>query len=208
MKDTFGLYLILTNPVAGYEACARAAVDCNIRYLQLRMKGASTRDTLKTAKALRSITLGSATRFIVNDQIDIAIESDADGIHLGQDDLSINEARIRWNQPDKLFGLSTHTLKQVQAAERVQPDYIGIGPVFPTPTKPDTAPALGIELAGAIAKQTALTSVAIGGVNPDNLKELLQSGTTNFCVVRAVNQSHSPKKAIQHLQQIWQSSVF
>ncbi len=208
MKENFGLYLILTDPIAGYETCAQAAVDCGARYLQLRMKNVSPTTVLKTARALRAITRGSNTLFIINDDLTVAIESDADGIHLGQDDLSITQARQKWATKNKIFGLSTHNLKQIKYAEQQQPDYIGIGPIFPTPTKSDAGPALGASMAGQLAQITALTSVAIGGINTNNLPTLLTKGTHNFCVVRAVNTASNPILAIRQLQDIWKTHVF
>ena len=158
------LYLIATNPVSGYEAIARAAVECGLRYLQLRMKNAPRQAILETAHLYRKITQGTQTRFIVNDDLDIAMEVDADGIHLGQTDRSVAEARAIWNQPEKIFGLSTHSLEQALRAAKAEPDYIGIGPVHPTATKPDADPALGPQMTGQIAKASPLTSVAIGGI--------------------------------------------
>ncbi|MBN2704346.1 MAG: thiamine phosphate synthase [Pontiellaceae bacterium] len=200
MKEKFGLYLIATDPIAGYEALAQAAVECGVRYLQLRIKNAPHKTILQTAHLYRKITTGTATRFIMNDDLSIAIETDADGIHLGQTDLSISEARQRWNTPGKLFGLSTHNLEQAARAETLRPDYIGIGPVFPTPTKADTAPVLGPEETGRIAQAVALTAVAIGGINLDNLPALRTAGIDNFCVVSAVNAQADPIEAIRRLQ--------
>lgn len=202
MKQNFGLYLILTDPVTDYETCAKAAVECDVRYLQLRMKHTPRAELLETALMIRSITAGTNTRFILNDDISIAIECDADGIHLGQDDLSLKEARATWNASGKLFGLSTHSLQQAMEAEPFNPDYIGVGPVFPTPTKTDAGPSLGIAETGRIAKTTPLTSVAIGGVNAENLPLLLAAGVENYCVIRAVNQSKNPISAIRNLQKI------
>ena len=91
-------------------------------------------------QALRAITRGTSTRFIINDNLSIAIESDADGIHLGQDDRSVTEARKTWDSPGKIFGLSTHSERQATLAMELVPDYIGIGPVFPTPTKTNADP--------------------------------------------------------------------
>jgi len=103
MGDAFGLYLVLTDPVAGYEACAEAAVRCGVRYLQLRMKGAPRDAVLDTALRVRAITLGTDTLFIVNDDVTIAREVDADGVHLGQRDLPLDEARRVWPAPGKRF---------------------------------------------------------------------------------------------------------
>lgn len=208
MKETFGLYLVLTNPVAGYEACARAAVGCGVRYLQLRMKNDRRETVLETARRLREATRGTTTRFIVNDDLSIAMACDADGIHLGQDDLSLEAARAAWNAPGKIFGLSTHSMEQAQAAVATAPDYIGIGPVFATPTKPDADPALGPAEVGRIARHIPLTSVAIGGIDAANLPGLLAKGVGNFCVVRAVNAAPDPAAAIRQLQKIWESRRF
>jgi len=208
MKERFGLYLIATDPAAGYEAVARAAVACNVRYLQLRMKDVPRESILQTAHLYRSITRGTATRFIVNDDLDVAIEADADGVHLGQSDLSLNEARQRWNSPGKIFGLSTHSMEQAEKAVGFQPDYIGIGPVYPTRTKLNAAPLLGPEEAGRIAARTPVTSVAIGGIDENNLPLLLRAGIENYCVVGAVNNHPDPAAAIRNLQKIWETHVF
>lgn len=208
MQERFGLYLIATGPVAGYEAVARAAVACKIRYLQLRMKDEPRERTLETARLYRKITRGTATRFIVNDDLGIAMEVDADGIHLGQTDMSVTEARQHWNIPGKVFGLSTHSVKQAGEALELQPDYIGIGPVYPTRTKQNAAPCLGPEEAGKIAKRTPITSVAIGGIDARNLPLLLSAGIENYCVVGAVNTHPDPAAAIRNLQKIWETHVF
>jgi thiamine-phosphate pyrophosphorylase len=208
MNEQFGLYLILTNPLAGYAKTAEAAVNEGVKYLQLRMKQADHLTCLATAQALREITKGSNTKLIINDNLQVAMEADADGIHLGQDDLSLEQARQEWDAPGKFFGLSTHSMQQAHEALALQPDYIGIGPVFPTPTKLDTGPALGMAEAGRIASQTPLTSVVIGGVNEQNLPDILKAGATNYCVIRAVNASPDPASAIRHLQGIWKTHAF
>ena len=208
MENHFGLYLILTDPVAGYEACTAAAVACGVRFLQLRMKDASLDDRIETARRLRALTRGTSTRFIVNDDLEAAIETDADGIHLGQTDLSLTEARRRWNRPGRLYGLSTHSLTQAAAAVRLSPDYIGVGPVFATPTKADADPALGIAETARIIRRTPLPAVAIGGINQDNLPALLKAGIPNFCVVRAVNDAADPAAAIRALQESWKAHSF
>lgn len=202
MKEHFGLYLILTDPVAGYEVCAHAAVECGVRYLQLRMKDAPRNSVIKTARLLREITRETQTRFIVNDDLSAAMEVEADGLHLGQNDQALPEARQTWNRPDKIFGLSTHSAEQARQALAWTPDYLGVGPVFPTPTKANADPALGIEEAARIVQTSPLTAVAIGGINTDNLPNLLEAGIANFCVVRAVNDATDPAAALRKLQEI------
>jgi thiamine-phosphate pyrophosphorylase len=202
MPEQFGLYLVLTDPVAGYAACAEAAVACDVRYLQLRMKGMPREYVRATGRQLRAITRGTATRFIVNDDVDLARELDADGVHLGQGDLSLAEARRRWSEPGRLFGLSTHNLQQARDAEALAPDYIGVGPVFATPTKAIPDPVLGVERMAEMIRASSLTTVAIGGIDAANLPQILVHGATNFAVVRAVNRATDPAAAIRALQQI------
>ena len=207
MTGAFGLYLILTDPIAGYPDCASAAVTCGVRYLQLRMKQSPREKVLQEAVRIRDITRGTSTLFLVNDDVDIAQEVDADGIHLGQSDMPIPEARRRWIAPGRQFGLSTHNEEQALNARCVEPDYIGVGPVFPTPTKAAPDPVLGLERMRTIIASTPLPCVAIGGIHSGNLIDVLRHGAMNFCVVRAVNQSPDPVTAIRELQAIWQQHV-
>ena len=207
MDDAFGLYLVMTDPVAGYDACTAAAVRCGVRYLQLRMKGAPRDAVLETALRVREITFGSDTLFIVNDDVTIARDVDADGAHLGQRDLSLDEARRLWSAPGKRFGLSTHNERQALLATRQSPDYIGVGPVFATPTKEVPDPILGLERMASIVRASPVAAVAIGGIDWGNLAEVLRRGVRNFCVVRAVNRRPDPVTAIRELQCIWRQGT-
>jgi thiamine-phosphate pyrophosphorylase len=207
MNKKFGLYMVMTNPVVGYEACARAAVNCGLRYVQLRMKNSSRADVLAEAHKVRAVTAGTQTLFIVNDDVELAWASNADGVHLGQGDMPLDEARKLWTAPGKIFGLSTHSEAQAEAAIALRPDYIGVGPVFPTPTKAIADPALGVERAGNIIKNSPLTCVALGGLDETNLADMLKAGAVNFCAVRAIMQSPEPEKVIHALQQIWRDTV-
>ncbi|MEI6210800.1 MAG: thiamine phosphate synthase [bacterium] len=199
MKESFGLYLVLTDPVTGYDRCAAAAVACDVRYLQLRMKGAPREEVRQVGARLRAITRGTDTRLIINDDVDLARELDADGVHLGQGDLSLTEARQRWPVPGKRFGLSTHNAQQAQAARALVPDYIGVGPVFATPTKAIPDPVVGLKMLGEIVRASPLTTVAIGGIDAGNLAQVLAQGVVNYAVVRAVNCAPDPAAAIRAL---------
>jgi len=207
MGDAFGLYLVMTDPLVGYEVCAEAAVRCGVRYLQLRRKGAPRDAVLETALRVREITLGSDTLFIVNDDVMIARDVDADGVHLGQHDMPIDEARRLWPAPGKRFGLSTHNEQEALLASRLSPDYIGVGPVFATPTKAVPDPVLGIERMASIVGSTPVAAVAIGGIDGGNLAEVLRRGARNFCVARAVNRRPDPETAIRELQGIWAAVI-
>jgi thiamine-phosphate pyrophosphorylase len=207
MKISYGLYMVMTNPVVGYEECARAGVRCGVPFIQLRMKNSPRADILEAARRVRAVTHGTDSLFIVNDDVSIAKEVDADGVHLGQNDMPIAEARKIWDAPGKIFGLSTHSEAQAEAAIAQQPDYIGIGPIFPTPTKAIADPDLGIERAGAIAKSTPLPHVVLGGIDETNLAEVLKAGAVNYCAVRAIMQSQTPDAEIIKLQNIWNKIV-
>lgn len=207
MKTTYGLYMVMTNPVVGYEACAQAGVACGVPFIQLRMKNAARNEIVSNAWKIRKITRGTDSLFIVNDDVSIAKEVDADGVHLGQNDMSIAEARKIWDTPGKIFGLSTHSEAQAEAAIAQQPDYIGIGPIFPTPTKAIADPDLGVERAGAIAKATPLPHVVLGGIDETNLAEILRAGAVNFCAVRPIMQSRHPEKEILSFQQVWEQHI-
>ncbi|MBO4286966.1 MAG: thiamine phosphate synthase [Kiritimatiellae bacterium] len=201
--ERFGLYLVITNPVTSYEACAEAAVAEGLRYIQLRRKPGTREEVLATAKNLRAITRGTETRFIVDDDPEIAQEAEADGVHLGQTDMPVPEARRRFPGL-RIFGLSTHNAQQARDAEGVEPDYCGVGPVFRTPTKKIPDPVVGVEEAGRIIRAAPFTTVAIGGINEENLRDVLGAGAINFAVVRPVCQSPAPRDAIRRLQEIWQ----
>lgn len=201
-----GLYLILTNPVTGYERCAEAAVACGVRWLQLRMKRAPRDEIIAVGHTLRAITRGTATRLVINDDVEIAREVDADGVHLGQDDMPLDEARRLWPVTGKVFGLSTHSREQAARAVAYAPDYIGVGPVFATPTKAIPDPVLGLEEMGVIIHASPVPTVAIGGIDSENLAEVRRHGATAFAVVRAVNQVSDPATAIRRLQAVWQEA--
>lgn len=200
MTEAFGLYLVITDPVAGYAACTIAAVEHGVRYVQLRMKDTPLDEVVRVGREMRSITRGTATKFIVNDELDVARAVDADGLHLGQSDMSLSEARRRWlTSETKVFGLSTHDESQAIAAVAERPDYIGVGPLYATPTKRIADPVVGLERAAAIIRNSALTCVAIGGIDRARLREVRAAGVTNFAVVRYVCQHPRPSTAIREL---------
>ena len=171
------------------------------------MKHAPENEFLETARRLRCITRGTGTLFIVNDNVDVARRAHADGVHLGRDDMPLPQARRLWPAEGKLFGLSTHDEDQAAAAVQLKPDYIGVGPVYATPTKDVPDPTVGLERMGKIIASCPLTTVAIGGINTGNLPHVLRAGAINFAVVRAVNQSPKPRRAIVELMDIWRSHV-
>lgn len=199
MKN-FGLYLVITDPATSYETCAEAAVRAGLRVIQLRMKHVPRERIVATAKNLRSITAGTRTLFIVNDDPAIAAETGADGVHLGQSDLPLPVARERFPSL-KIFGLSTHSLTQVEAACKLAPDYIGVGPVYATPTKEIPDATLGLETMQKMIAAAHVPAVAIGGIDASRLPDVLRAGARNFAVVRAVCRASDPYAAIRRLQE-------
>ncbi|MBQ4198532.1 MAG: thiamine phosphate synthase [Kiritimatiellae bacterium] len=199
MED-FGLYLVITNPAVGYAKCAEAAVRAGVKIVQLRMKHASREDILREAREMRRVTRSTGTLFIVNDDPSIAAESEADGVHVGQGDMPPSEVRTKFPQL-RVVGLSTHNLDQVRASLGQPIDYIGVGPVYATPTKEIPDPTLGPELAGRMIAASRVPAVAIGGIDAETLPAVLAAGARNFAVVRAVCRSQDPYSAIQKLME-------
>lgn len=205
MED-FGFYLVMTNPVVGYERCCEAAVEAGVRMVQLRMKDAPREEILRVGAALRKITRGSQTNFIVNDDPAIAAEVEADGVHVGQGDMSVGEVRRRFPTL-KIVGLSTHNLEQARASIDVAPDYIGVGPVYATPTKKIPDPVLGLETAGKMIASVPYPAVAIGGIDLARLPDVIRvASARNFAVVRAVCGSSDPYAAICEIQRIYEEA--
>ena len=195
----FGFYLVMTNPRVGYAACAAAAVRAGVKIIQLRMKHAPRADIVTVGREVRDITRGTGTLFIVNDDPAIAAEVEADGVHVGQDDMPVAEVRARFPSLG-IVGLSTHNPAQARAAIAQKPDYIGVGPVWATPTKDIPDPTLGVETAVRMAASVPFPAVCIGGIDEARLPELLRAGARNYAVVRAVCASDDPYAAIRRLQ--------
>ena len=200
MED-FGFYLVMTNPTVGYERCCEAAVKAGVKMVQLRMKDVSRDELLDMAKKLVSITRGSETNLIIDDDASVAEESGADGVHVGQDDMPVEEVRAKY-PGIRIVGLSTHNLEQARESLRHSPDYIGVGPVFATPTKKIPDPVLGTETAGRMVKSVPFPAVAIGGIDEGNLESVLAVGARNWAVVRAVCLADDPLAAIRRIQRL------
>ena len=200
MED-FGLYLVMTNPVVGYVRCCEAAVRAGVGIVQLRMKDAPRDEVVSVARELRRVTAGTGTLFVVNDDPSVAEEVGADGVHVGQTDMPVADVRLR-HPSVRIVGKSTHSLAQAVAAQAESPDYIGVGPVWATPTKKIPDPTLGVEEAVRMMRASKCPAVAIGGVtDEDRVAGLAAAGFANFAVVRAVCGSPDPYSAILRLQE-------
>lgn len=181
-----GLYVILTNPVVSHEKIAESCVKNGVGMIQLREKEMSDRVLLEKAKNIAGIVCGSHTRFIVNDRVDIPLLSGADGIHVGQEDLSVDDVRKIAGETVSIVGLSTHSLKQVEESAKENVDYIGFGPVFPTYAKKKPDPVVGTAQLSRAVRMSSVPVVAIGGINRDSVDEVLQAGARNIAMIRPV----------------------
>lgn len=155
------------------------ALDSGIRWIQYREKDESRAFIFKEAMRLRQLTLQYNATLIINDHADIAVAVDADGAHLGQEDLPLKEAKKIASE--KIIGISTHSITEAITAEREGADYIGFGPVFMTKTK-DAGPAKGLEMLREIKRNVSIPVVAIGGINAKNLSSVLEAGVDAVAV--------------------------
>lgn len=175
----------------------REAVEGGVSVVQLRDKTASDRQLTAIARALLKITRPKGVPLIINDRINVAKLSGADGVHLGQEDASLDEARQLLGKK-AIIGRSTHSQAQAIEAQEEGFDYIGVGPVFKTPTKPLVAP-VGLNLVRFVSRDLRVPFVAIGGINEKNITRVKAAGANTVAVVRAVMASKDPKRAVQTL---------
>ncbi|GBF74765.1 thiamine phosphate synthase [Paenibacillus sp. 598K] len=152
--------------------------------IQLRDKTSPKRTVLRKAEELRELTRRYGVTFIVNDHIDIALAVDADGIHLGQDDLPLAAARRIMG--DKIIGISTHAIEEAREAQREGADYIGVGPVFATKSKVDVVDPVTTDYVRQVAAEITIPWVAIGGIKLHNVDEVLQAGARRICAISEI----------------------
>jgi thiamine-phosphate pyrophosphorylase len=167
---------------ARVEDVVRAACAGGAGVVQLRRKDDGLA-TLRLAERCRALTATAGVLLVVNDRLDVAMACDADGVHLGQDDLPLEVARRLW--PGRIVGRSTHSLQQALAAQEGGADYVGVGPLFSTPTKPGR-PAVGLGLVSEAAAHLRIPWFAIGGIDEGNAAAVLAAGARRLAVVRAV----------------------
>ena len=183
------------------EALARLLVR-EARVLQLRIKPAlDGLDLVRVARMARRVCDEAGAALIVNDRLDVALVAEADGVHLGQTDLPIAEARAACGARRLWIGVSTHNVPQVQAAVAAGADYLGFGPVFPTTTKANPDPVQGLEgLAAAVAAAGRVPIVAIGGVTAEAVAALYRAGASAICAISAVNHTPDPEAAARQFR--------
>ena len=177
---------------------AEAIIDGGAKILQLRAKSLSSKEFLETARIIRKITKDKGTVFIVNDRVDIALLTDADGVHLGQGDLPVKEAR-RLLGNNKIIGYSTHNLREALEAVRLPVDYISFGPIFPTKTKEDTQTPKGLKGLSEVRKAVEIPIVAIGGITETNMAHVLKEGVESVAMISEILTSLDISKKLNRL---------
>lgn len=182
----------------------REALAAGVKFFQYRNKSGTRKGAYETALLLSRMARNAAAHFIVNDHADIAAAVDADGVHLGQDDLPIEYARKLLGR-DKLIGISTHRLEQARAAEAAGADYIGFGPIFKSSTK-DAGPTQGIENLIIIKNAVAIPVIAIGGINQANMEFVARAGADGIAVISVVSAAPDIRVAAEQLVNIWMNA--
>ncbi len=195
-----GLYVVIdTQALEGrsHIEVANQVIRGGAKAIQLRDKLQSKKELLFIAQQLKNICSEHNVLFIVNDYLDIALAADADGLHLGQEELPPRVAR-QLLPIDKILGRSTNTVEQAIAAEAEGADYIGIGSIYPTPSK-ETAIVVGLDRLRQVRQAVSLPLVAIGGITKDNTTEVMAAGADSVAVIGAVLQAEAPEKAARQI---------
>jgi thiamine-phosphate pyrophosphorylase len=188
------------------EIC-RNLIAGGIEIIQLREKILSDKYVLETAKKLSELCIEHNVIFIVNDRADIAVLCNASGVHLGQDDISVEDAKNLLS-PDKICGLSTHSIKQVEKAFEKRPDYIGFGPIYPTKSKENPDPVGGVDNLAEVRKRFPdFPVVAIGGINKSNISNVINCKPHMICVMSGIISSENIVSEIKNYRSIIDDTV-
>ena len=183
----------------------KESLDGGVTFLQLREKELDEVHFLEEAKELQQLCREYQVPFIVNDNVDIAISMDADGVHVGQSDMEAGDVRAKLGS-DKIIGVSAQTVKQAILAEKHGADYLGVGAVFPTGSK-DDADDVSYETLKAICEAVSIPVIAIGGITQENVKELAGSGICGIAVISAIYAQQDIRKASEDLKKETQRMV-
>ena len=200
----YSLYLVTDRGLARGRSTlevVKAAVAGGVTCIQLREKDCSTLEFIEQALAIRSFLEAHNIPLIINDRLDVALAVAADGVHLGQNDMPLEMARKIAGR-SMLIGISTESVQDAVAAEKGGADYLGVSPIYATPTKTDTAPPLGLEGLREIKKRVKIPLVGIGGLNKSNAAEVIRNGADGVAVVSAIVAADDPERSAMNLKQI------
>jgi len=188
--DDVDFYMVTDSELSkhGIFSDVEDALRAGCKIVQYREKNKSTKDLIDEAKKLKKICDGKAV-FLVDDRFDVALAVDADGIHIGQEDIHFETARMLLGK-DKVIGLTVHNLDEAIEAEKLGVDYIGLAPIFKTGTKEDARDPIGTEMIEIVRKNVSLTIVAIGGITKENIKDVMEAGADSVVSIYAVLNSN------------------
>lgn len=197
MPLDLSLYLVTDAALCrhyGLENTVSEAVRGGVSIVQLRDKQASDAQMIDQARRLKAILAGSGVPLIINDRLEVALASQADGLHVGQSDTDVHQARQAMG-PDAIVGLSINTVEQLQTVPTDLLDYVGIGPVFATPSKQDHAQPIGFGGLASLVNACPLPSVAIGGLNASHASAVRRAGAHGLAVISAICGQPDPRQA-------------
>lgn len=203
------VYVITDRRTAGERSLVeivRAALRGGANVIQLRDKDVPVRDMIALGQALLPLTREAGVPLIVNDRIDVALALDADGVHVGQDDIPAEVAR-QIIGPDRILGVSAATVEQAQQAARAGATYLGVGDIFGTPSKPDAGPPIGLASLAEITRAVHLPVLGIGGVTIANAASVVQAGAVGVAVISAVIGAPDPEAATRALHEAIDSAL-
>ena len=202
--DYLRLYLVTDRNCCGSSELTDVvmqAVRGGVTMVQLREKNLSTREFIKEGLTLKKLLNASGVPLIINDRIDVALAVDADGVHIGQSDMPYETARKILGR-DKIIGLSVEKMEDIAVANTLDVDYIGISPVFATPTKTDTAEPFGLDGLRKAVEISLHPTVAIGGMNMNTVADVMLTGTDGVAVVSAIMAADDPATAASELKKV------
>jgi len=184
----YGLYIVTEEGLSkglDHTEIASRALEGGADVIQLRDKAMDGRRFMEHALKIRNLTKKAGALFIVNDRVDIALAAKADGVHLGQDDMPINEVRPICPK-GFIIGITAHNVEEAVEAEALSADYIGLSPIFQTGSKNDAGPACGVDMVRKVKARVHIPVVAIGGIGPSNARDVLKAGADGLAVISAV----------------------
>ena len=204
MNNALKLYLVTNRGLSlgrSLEEVVSEAVAGGVTMVQLREKDTSTGEFIRLACKLTDLLRPLGIPLIINDRVDVALATDADGVHIGQSDMPYEIAR-KLLGPDKIIGLSVENMKDLLRANELDVDYIGISPVYGTPTKTDTAEPFGLEGLRKAVELSVHPTIAIGGMNARTISDVIAAGADGVAVVSAICSADSPRLAANELMNI------
>lgn len=206
IKQQLSVYFIMgtTNTTRQPLNVVKEAIQGGITMFQFREKGEKAlqgEEKKQFARQIQALCQEANVPFIVNDDVQLAIDLDADGVHVGQEDTNAKDVRERIG--NKILGVSTHNLDEVKQAMKDGADYVGMGPVYPTETKKDTRSVQGVSLITEVRRHgLQIPIVGIGGITYDNAAPVIQAGADGISIISAISQSADPKKAAEELKSL------